>query len=166
MTTATSSILYIDLSVPCRLPFTGAENMSPGMSGIVKLEKRGEDLYLDNNKFYLFLPEKQAGEKLVFGYDLCKEIEIRGGNTRAKILDALCSDPTFWPESWKKGLDGKPLYVSFWGDTFRDPSNNEMYVRYGSWYHNRRTVSHYYYWLGSLFGRERPVASIKISKAA
>ena len=100
----------IDLAVPCKLPFNGAERVSPAKSGVVKLEKHGDDLYLDGVKLALFLSEKQKGGKVIGGHDLRKELEAKGGNVSASILDKCVESPALWPESWKK--DDQGVYLT------------------------------------------------------
>lgn len=117
----------------CKLPFDGAERMSPPKSGVVKLERRGDTLYLDGKPLNLFLSRKQRNGGSIGGHDLRKEIEARGGNVSAKVLDHLVEHPELWPESWKKDEDGNTLYVFFWDDIFRDPTNGGLCVRYGYW---------------------------------
>lgn len=122
----------IDLSAPCMLPFNGAERVSPAKSGVVKLERRGDNLYLDGVKLDLFLSENQQGGKVVVGHELRKELEAKGGQTSAKVLDHLVEHPELWPESWKKDAQGNTIYVFFWDDIFRN-SDGDLYVRFGCW---------------------------------
>lgn len=147
----------IDLSIPCQLPFTGAERVSPVKSGVVKLEKRGDDLYLDGKKINLFLSEGQKGSRYIVGHELRKELETKGGNVSAKMLDHLVEHPELWPESWKKNDQGNTIYVYFWDDIFRD-SAGDLYVRYGCWYDGE--VVSYYSWLGNDWLGRRPSASL------
>lgn len=123
----------IDLSIPCELPFTGAECVSPAKMGVVKLERRGNDLYLDSVKLDLFLSEKQKGGKVIGGHDLRKELEARGGNVGGNILDHLVAHPELWPENWKKDSQGNTVHVFFWADIFLHPSVGHLCVRYGFW---------------------------------
>jgi hypothetical protein len=51
----------IDLSSPRNLPFPGAEAVVHRR--IVKLEKRGDDLYLDGKKVILFLSDNQKRDR-------------------------------------------------------------------------------------------------------
>lgn len=147
----------IDLSVPCALPFNGAERVSPAKSGIVRLERRGDDLYLDGRKVNLFLSEAQKAGSQV-GYDLRKEVEARGGNASAKVLDYLVEHPNLWPEHWKKDDQGRTVYVLFWDDIFRGPSVGRLCVRYGCW-RGGRVVSDYG-WLGGDWRGSGPAASL------
>lgn len=146
----------IDLAVPCKLPFDGAERVSPAKSGAVKLERLGDDLYLDRKKIELVLSERQKGSVIV-GHELRIEREKVGGNLSAKILDHLEAHPELWPESWKKDDQGNTIYVFFWGDIFRGAHGN-LFVRYGSWVCGR--VASLYIPLGGYWGRYSPAASV------
>ena len=148
----------IDLSVSCKLPFSGAERVSPAKSGVVKLERRGDDLYLDGKKITLALSERQQNDRVIQGHELRIEREAAGGNLSAKILDYLEEHPEFWPESWKKDVQGNRIYVFFWGDIFRDPSGGNLFVRCGCW-DDDEVVSDYR-WLGGDWLGYRPAASV------
>jgi hypothetical protein len=147
----------IDLSVPCKLPFNGAERLSPAKSGVMKLELKDDDLYLDGKKIELVLSERQQGNKRIVGHELRVERKKLGGNISAKILDYLEEHPELWPEKWKKDADGNTIYVFFWDDIFRDPADGNLFVRYGYW-SGGRVVSDYY-WLDDVWRRRRPAAS-------
>ena len=151
----------IDLSSPCRLPFDGAERVSPPKplpeSGDVKFESRDGDLYLDGKKLELFLSEKQKGGKVIGGHDLREELEARGGNVSAKVLDHLVDYPQMWPESWKKDTQGNTIYVFFWDDIFRN-SFGRLCVRCGFWYEGKVVSS--YRWLGDVWNVISPSASL------
>ena len=146
----------IDLSSPARLPFIGATLEVHRGSGIVKLERRGDDLYLDGKKINLFLSKKQKGGS-IGGHDLRKELEKRGDNVSAKVLDHLVDHPELWPESWKKDKDCKTIYIFFWDDIFRD-SDGGLFVRFGCW-RGGKVVSNYV-WLGHGWFGYSPSASL------
>ena len=150
----------IDLSIPCTLPFKGAERISPAKSGVVKLEKRGDDLFLDGKKINLFLSDGQRNGHTIGGHDLRKELETRGGNVGGSILDHLVAHPELWPESWKKDSNGNTIYVFFWDDIFRH-SGGDLYVRYGYW-HGGLVISDYGY-LGHDWHFSHPAASSQVS---
>src|SRR5258708_6770678 len=48
-----------DMSVPCKLPFNGAERVKSAKPGLVELEKRDGDLHLDGGKLDLFRSKEQ-----------------------------------------------------------------------------------------------------------
>jgi hypothetical protein len=123
----------IDLGSLCKPPFNGAERMSPPKSGIVKLERRDDTLHLDGKPINLFLAEGQKNGEVISGHDLRKELEARGGNLSANVLDHLVAHPELWPESWKKDARGNTVYVFFWDDIFRMPVSGNLYVRCGHW---------------------------------
>src|SRR3989344_8189772 len=135
-------LAVIDFSVPCKLPFNGAERVSPAKSGIFELEKRDDDLYLDGVKLGLVLSENQKGGKVIVGHELRKEREAKGGNVSASVLDKCVERPELWPEAWKKDDQGNAIYVYFWDDIFRNPANDHLYVRYGYW-NEGKVVSRY-----------------------
>ncbi len=147
----------IDLSVPCKLPFDGAERVSPAKSGVVKIEKRGDDLYLDGKKIELFRSAGQEGDRYIIGHKLREELEAKGGNVGGSILDHLVAHPELWPENWKKDDQGNTIYVYFWDDIFRR-SDGRLYVRCGCW-HDGEVVSGYG-WLVRGWGRIGPSASV------
>lgn len=149
--------VLIDLSIPCSLPFIGAERVSPRKSGVMKLERRGDNLYLDGVKLELVLSENQKDGKDINGHGLRKEREAKGGNVSASILDKCVENPALWPESWKKDDQGRTIYVFFWDDIFRDRTDSRLYVRDGCW-RGGRVVSRYY-WLDSVWGASGPAVS-------
>jgi len=148
----------IDLSQLCKLPFNGAERVSPAKSGIVKLERRADALYLDGKKIELFRSSSQEGDRYIVGHELRKELEARGGNISAKVLDYLEEHPELWPESWKKDGDGSTIYIYFWDDIFRNLANGNLYVRFGYW--NEGRVVSDYRWLDNDWNRHDPAASV------
>ena len=147
----------INLSIPCKLPFTDAEHVSSAKSGIVRLERHGDDLCLDGKKINLFLSDGQKGGFIV-GHELRKELEAKDGNVSAKVLDHTVEHPELWPESWKKDDQGRTIYIFFWDDIFRLPVRDRLYVRYGCW-GGGRVVSHYR-WLGYGWNVRSPAASL------
>jgi hypothetical protein len=148
----------IDLSQLCKLPFSGAERVSPAKTGVVKLEPRGDDLYLDGKKIELFRSSGQQGDSYIVGHELRKELEARGGNLSAKVLDYLEEHSELWPESWKQDENGITIFVYFWDDIFRHPSSGSLCVRYGCWFEGE--VVSDYYWLDLVWFRDFPSASV------
>lgn len=130
----------INILLLCKLPFNGAERevqfVAVGET-IWKLEKRGDDLYVDRGngfeKLGLYRSEHQLNGKSILGHELRTEIEGRPeAKLPAALLDYLVEHPLLWPESWKKDVGGNTTYIYFWGDLFRD-SDGPLYVRYGYW---------------------------------
>lgn len=155
----TSDLLkrVIDFSIPCKLPFNGAERVKSAKPDLVELEKRGEDLCLDGVKLELVLSKKQQSGKVIGGHDLRTELEARGGNVGAKILDECVETPALWPEAWKKDAQGNTIYVFFWDDIFRRPARGNLCVRGGCW-RGGRVVSDCY-WLDDDWRGRNPAAS-------
>jgi hypothetical protein len=149
----------VDLSSPSKLPFVEAKLEVHRGNGVVKLEKRNGGLYLNGKKIRLFRSEGQTNGQVVGGHDLRKELEARGSNVSAKVLDYLAEHPELWPESWKKDSQGNVVFVYFWDDIFRSPSNGSLYVRYGFWSGGR--VLSGYFWLGHDWGGHYPAASLQ-----
>ncbi|MEK7567560.1 MAG: hypothetical protein AAB513_01395 [Patescibacteria group bacterium] len=149
--------VLIDFSVPCKLPFKRTERMSPAKSGIVKLEKRGNDLYLDDARLELVFSENQRGGKVAGGHDLRKERDAAGDNVSASVLDKCVENPALWPESWKKNDQGNTIYVYFWDDIFRDPTSDSLCVRCGCW--SEGEVVSNYDWLDDDWDGGGPAAS-------
>ncbi len=148
----------IDLSVPCKLPFDGAERVNLAKSGVVKLRRRGDGLCLGGVKLSLFLSENQKGGKVIGGHELRKELEARGNNLSAKILDYLEEHSELWPGSWKRDEDGNTIYVYFWDDIFRGPSSGRLCIRFGVWRASRVVSS--FSWLDLDWNRCDPAASL------
>lgn len=146
----------IDLGSLCKLPFDGAERMNPPKSGIVKLERKGDTLYIDGKSINLFLSKKQKDGWSIGGNDLRRMLEARGGNISAKVLDYLVAHPELWPESWKR-VAGSTIYVLFWGDIFRKSTNGSLCVRHGYW-DNGKVISDSF-WLDGGCYRDNPAAS-------
>lgn len=91
----------------------------------VKVEKRGDDLFVDGKKVELFLSDEQNSKKLPKGTTL-REILKQKKVFNANLLHFLLKHPELIPESWK----GKHIY--FWGTIYRD-SNRDLCVRYLYW---------------------------------
>ena len=138
-----------DVSLLCQLPFDGAlrevQFVCDG-DKIYKLEKRGDDLYVNDKKIGLYRSKRQLNEKTIQGHELRTELD---GKPEAKLpaalLDYLVEHPALWPECWKEDEEGNTIYIYFWGDIFRN-SSGYLFVRYGSW-HDGRVVS-FCRWLG------------------
>ncbi|QQR82121.1 hypothetical protein IPJ70_02425 [Candidatus Campbellbacteria bacterium] len=133
----------IDFSVPCMLPSDdlGLERMSPPKSGVVKLKRQGDMLYLDGKPLSLLTIDADGGHHR-------KVVDESGGNVGAKVLDYLIKRSELWPESWKKDTNGNAIRVFFLGDTFhRSHIANFLYVRYGYWHQEANLVCSMGQWI-------------------
>ncbi len=123
----------------------GAEHRK---GGLVKLERRGDDLYANGRKIELFLAEGQEGG--INGYSLRNTLAEKP-TLNANILDYLLKPENrhLIPESWK----GK--YVFFWGDVYRGSSGRFCVrcLRWGGvWW------DWDYGWLATIFNSNLPAA--------
>ena len=68
----------------------------------------------------LYLSRKQRDKCTVEGVNLRRELARLCPNVlNANALQFFLTHPHFIPGSWEMGVDGRPLYVCFWGDQFR-----------------------------------------------
>ncbi len=144
----------VDCNATPVLPFSGAEIELHTLGGIVKIEKKGDGLYVDGKKVVLHLSKKQQNGKTIKGHDLREELTGKKV-LNACMLDYLLANPHFIPENWKKDEKGNTRYIFFWGTIFRS-SNGSLHVRFlffldGNW-------QSLYYWLVNVWGGARPVA--------
>lgn len=81
----------LDLTTIPKLPFNGAEIIESKGTGVVRLERRGDDLYLDDKKIELHLsPKQKKGSH--GGHDLRKYLEDKPV-LNATVLDHLLAHP-------------------------------------------------------------------------
>lgn len=95
--------------------------------GKVRLERRGDTLYVDGKKVILHLVKQQTRNGVIQGHELRKELD--NGKLvllNANLLDYLLEHPELIPDAWK----GKAVF--FWGTVYRD-SDGHLNVRYLSW---------------------------------
>jgi len=149
----------VDLGAPPRLPFSGAEVVKHEGKGIVEIELRDDNLYIDGKRVELVLSEKQKGDNRIVGHELRQELE--GGEwvlLNSNVLDYLYDHPELFPEHWKKDENGDTRYIFFWGSIFRRPSNGYLFVHCLCWDDGglRRRLS----WLGGDWDREDPSVSV------
>jgi hypothetical protein len=113
-----------DASIPSGYNWTIERHIKGGK---VRLERRGDNLYVDGKKIVLHLVKRQTGNGVVQGYELRKELE--NGKLvllNANILDYLLDHPEMIPDSWK----GKAIF--FWGTVYRS-SDGDLRVRCLYW---------------------------------
>jgi hypothetical protein len=97
---------------------------------VLKLTRKGDDLFLDGKKIELFLSDKQK-KGTVVGNDIRKELEGKPV-LNACHLDYLREHPDLIPDSWKVDEQGKTRYIFFWGSIYRRSVGN-LRVRYLYW---------------------------------
>lgn len=146
----------IDLGSLARLPFKGATWLTHRGYGGVKIEKHDDVLYLDGKSLNLFFSRKQQNKEMVEGFELRQEIEKKGDNVSAKVLDYLVDHPELWPENWKKNEQGETLRVFFWDDILCYPLDR-LYVLCGYW--DGSKVIQDCRWLGHYWFNSEPAVS-------
>jgi hypothetical protein len=88
---------------------------------VAKLERKGDNLYLDGRKIEFFLSKEQSGIRLVRGNELFEELK-KHSVLNANVLDYLLKHPHLIPETWKMDENGNSRYVFFWGTVYRGSS--------------------------------------------
>ena len=116
---------------------------------LVKLERRGDDLYLDGKKIDLFLSKNQKGG-CIGGNNLREEL-AKEPVLNANVLDHLLKPENqhLIPDSWK----GKCAF--FWGTVYRSADGN-LCVRCLYWDGDGWNWN--YDWLGNDWFANRPAA--------
>ena len=99
--------------------------------GVVKIERRGDDLYLGEKKVELYLSRCQCDGEVIKGGKLQEEVS-RKGALNACVLDYLLAHPELIPDSWKVNKDGKNISIFFWGTTYFE-KNGVPCVRFLHW---------------------------------
>jgi hypothetical protein len=102
-------------------------------SGMVKLERKSDDLYLDGREIKLFRSNKQIQGTRVRGFELQAAIEARGNNLPVVVLDYLIAHPELWPQSWKRVVNGELISIFSWDTIFCGPRGADLCVRAGYW---------------------------------
>lgn len=103
---------------------------------VAKLERKGDDLYLDGKKIEFWLSREQK-HGVITGTTLRAKLKDKPV-LNANVLDYLLKNPHLIPNSWQ----GK--WVFFWGTIYCD-SDGDLCVRCLCWGWD-------YSWLGSGFG--------------
>lgn len=140
----------VDCSMDPLLP-TGLSLEEHERGTVVKLEKKGDELFVDGKKLELYLPRKQK-KGSIEGTKLRKELKDKPV-LNACILDYLLEHTELIPESWKKDAGGNTCYLFFWGTIYRG-SGGGLGVRCLWWGGGGWGWS--YDWLGSGWGASRP----------
>ena len=120
---------------------------------VAKLERKGDDLYLDGKKIEFWLSSEQK-RGVITGNIL--RAKLKGKSVlNANMLDHLLKNPHLIPEAWKKDENGNTRYIFFWGTVYRGAGGN-LYVRYLDWDGDRWVW--YCIWLGIDFDVCSPAA--------
>ena len=97
---------------------------------VAKLERKGDDLYLDGKKIEFWLSSEQK-RGVITGNIL--RAKLKGKPVlNANLLDHLLKNPHLIPEAWKKDENGNTRYIFFWGTIYRD-ADGSIYVCYLYW---------------------------------
>ena len=155
---STHEIKAIEHAVDCSLePSKPGSNFTIELNkkgGVVRLERRGDDLYIDGKKVVFHLSKKQINGKVITGHNLREELSGKKVLS-AIILDYLLVHPELIPESWKKDEKGNTRFIFFWGTIFRDP-DGDLCVRYLCWSDGGWRTN--YHWLDLGFSADSPAA--------
>lgn len=126
-------VLSVNLGAPPTLS-CGAVAVDNSGGGMVKIERKGDSLYLDDKKIIPFRHNGQKDYEKMDGYELAKALEGRPV-LHPNILDALCHYPHLIPNELKYNERGETILLHFWGVKFRTTCDDLLCVRYGSWDH-------------------------------
>jgi hypothetical protein len=121
---------------------------------VAKLERRGDELYLDGKKIELWLSKPQKKGNVIGGNDLRKEVSKRSV-INANLPEYLLKNPHLIPDAWKKDEKGNTIYIFFWGTVCRF-SDGRLDVRYLYWDGGKWTM--YYGWLDGVWDSRGPAA--------
>ncbi len=134
------------------LGWQGVEDHVKG--GILKLETRDSDLYLNGQKIDFHLSPNQQNGKVIQGHKLREELKGKLV-LNANVLDDLLAHKELIPESWKEDEQGRIRYIFFWGTIYRG-ADRGLFVRCLYW----RDGQSYWgcSWLDRGFGGQIPAA--------
>lgn len=159
-----SSVLYVNLDAPPRLPFAGAEEVEESIGrakkrGWVRLEKRKTGLYANGRRVVLRLNEVQNGREVVVGYKL-KEMLADKPVEHPNVLDVLLKCPHLVPDNFFEffGQDkANHASIIFWDAIFRLKDKKNLFVR-ALCVDKRGKFYSKHLWLGSNMGKQFPAA--------
>lgn len=122
---------------------------------VAKLERKGDDLYLDGKKIEFWLSSEQK-RGVITGNIL--RAKLKGKPVlNANLLDHLLKNSHLIPEAWKKEENGNTRYIFFWGTIYRD-AGGRLYVRFLCWHGGRWDWGWFSYSLGLVFHDGNPAA--------
>ena len=119
----------------------------------VKLERNGDDLYLDGKKIEFWLSREQK-RAVVTGNILREKLRDKPV-INANLSDYLLKNPHLSPEAWKKDENGNTRYIFFWGTIYRD-ADGSLCVRCLCWGGDRWIWL--FLWLDDDFSDDNPAA--------
>jgi hypothetical protein len=126
----------IDTDQTPKLPFDGAIIEAHVEGGTVTIEKRDDELWIDDKKVILHLVSGQQGGNWIRGHELREELSGKPV-LNACVLDFLLENTSFIPDSWKKDANGNTVYVFFWGTIYRHSDGSlcvrDLYWHDGAW---------------------------------
>jgi len=145
------STIRVNLNVPPKLPFDGAEIEVNNGDGWVTVQKRSGELYVDGCRVKLYLSEDQKDGKIIQGDSLLQKIKDKRV-LHPNILDALMDFPYLIPMKWKD------YHIYFCGVIFRGPEDSEVRICF---LHRSGTWREEYNWLNEDFGSNDFVAYLE-----
>lgn len=147
--------IRVNLGASPVLPFTGAkvEWQWGKNSGWVTVERKGDELFVDDRKVILFLTEEQKKGP----HQGHKQRKLLEGKLvlHPNILDALFANLHLIPEAWKQDGEGRTRYIFFWSVGYRN-SDGYLFVRCLYWAGGRWNWN--YRWLDDGWGVQNPAA--------
>lgn len=143
--------IEVNLDAPPVLPFPDAtvEWIKPGQTGWVRVERKGDKLFVDGNEVLLHLDAGQKKGGSIQGHDLRKQLEGKAV-LHPNIADSLLENVHLIPDNWKQDKAGNTIYVYFWAVGYRY-SDGRLYVRCvyfddGQWHRDFIWLG--YHWVG------------------
>lgn len=118
------NVMYVNLDAPPILPFDHAVIESNAGGGWVKVEKRGDRLFVEGKSIVLYFPSPQGGR---IALSRPQDMFLDKRPEHPNILDALIDFPYFIPKNWKRNARS----IFFAAVVFRstDSTNRGLFVR-------------------------------------
>jgi len=122
--------IEVNLELPPKMEIEGAKVFYQTSFGEwTKVEKRGDELWVDNRRVILYWNNGQKNSERIVGNVLYVDFYNKKTALHPNIMDALAKFPHLIPEEWKRGENYDHRDVFFWGVTFKSPEGN-VFVRY------------------------------------
>lgn len=118
----------------------------------VIVQRRGDDLYVNDRKVVFLLAEVQKTGK-VDGYEVCRAIRDQL-TLHPNIMDALLQNTDLLPDSWKRDENGRRRSIYFWYVLFQGRSRipivrscyyfdpDETWYQSFTWFDERKLDDH------------------------